>query len=78
MGPVRIEQELLAHGVSRELVSDILDDRGPLWSLIASTVREKKFGSEIPRSFSDIAKQKNFLIYRGFNTQQVGAVFDLD
>jgi SOS response regulatory protein OraA/RecX len=41
-------------------------------------VREKKFGSEVPRAFSEVAKQKNFLIYRGFSSRQVEMVFDLD
>lgn len=78
MGPIRIEQELLAHGVSRELIAAILDDRDPEWISMARAVREKKFGSEIPKTFSDIAKQKNFLIYRGFSSRQVEGVFDVE
>ena len=34
-------------------------------------VRFKKFGNDIPTDYKDIAKQKRFLLSRGFNSENI-------
>lgn len=64
-GPLRIEAELHRHRLDPELVADSLaqfDD----WQQQAARVRERKFGSVLPTSWPEQARQARFLAYRGF------------
>jgi regulatory protein len=70
-GPSRIKQELREKGVSAEEIKLALDASGYDWGELASVARTKKFGSQKPREASDRSKQMRFLLYRGFNNEQI-------
>jgi regulatory protein len=71
-GPVRIVQELQVRGVSDEIVSQALQRiSSQEWQASAVSVRQKKFGSLQVLEFEERVKQSQFLIYRGFTSDQV-------
>lgn len=74
-GPVRIRQELKEKGVDATLIEEYLDNND-CWRNIAKEVREKRFGTTLPKDYKDIAKQMRFLQYRGFSNEQVRHLFD--
>jgi regulatory protein len=80
-GPTRISRDLKLLGLSPELVERGLNE-GPDWVSLARTVRQKKFGREIPEGYAGKAKQARFLQYRGFTGAQIrqalGTDIDLD
>jgi len=80
-GPTRIGRDLKALGLSAELIEQTLSE-GPDWVSLASEVRRKKFGRELPQSYAGKAKQSRFLQYRGFTGAQIrqtlGTDIDLD
>lgn len=80
-GPTRISRDLKALGLNVELVERCLSE-GPDWVSLASQVRRKKFGRELPESYAGKAKQARFLQYRGFTGAQIrqalGTDVDLD
>ncbi len=74
-GPVRILQELQQKGVATELREAYLDTSDGDWKDLAREVREKRFGSELPKLPKDKARQIRFLQYRGFTAEQVHSIF---
>lgn len=72
-GPVRIRAELGERGVAGSLVSRALEETGADWRKLAIETRRRKFGAELPRDFTDKARQMRFLQYRGFDTDQIQA-----
>ncbi|MFK8066695.1 MAG: regulatory protein RecX [Gammaproteobacteria bacterium] len=70
-GPVRILNELQERGVSQALQEEYVDARDPIWREMIKQVREKKFGSAIPKEYAQRAKQSRFLQYRGFTNDQI-------
>ena len=80
-GPSRIGRELKTLGLSPELIERCLSE-GPDWVSLARTVRQKKFGRDLPESYVGKAKQARFLQYRGFTGAQIrqalGTDIDLD
>ena len=80
-GPLRIEAELREMGVPAELIQAALD-AGPDWKIRARDVRMRRFGSEVPETWPQKAKQGRFLQYRGFSSDHIRAAlgpdFDID
>jgi regulatory protein len=74
-GPLRIQQELRQKGVSKELISMLLDASDSQWWDLAREVRARRFGGELPESPREKAKQIRFLQYRGFSSDQIMALF---
>lgn len=74
-GPVRILQDLQQKGVAAELREAYLDASESDWKDLAREVREKRFGSELPKLPKDKARQIRFLQYRGFTAEQVHSLF---
>ncbi len=75
-GPVRIAQELKEKGVGAGAIDDQLDFSSPLWLEEIERVRTKKFGSALPRTPAERAKQARFLQYRGFTHEQIRRVLN--
>jgi regulatory protein len=73
-GPVRIRAELKQKGVADELVRRWLDTNSGEWLKVLERVRQKKFGRQLPKSFTEHAEQARFLAYRGFTTNQIRGV----
>jgi regulatory protein len=80
-GPTRIHRDLKALGLGSELIERCLGE-GPDWVSLARTVRQKKFGRDLPEGYAGKAKQARFLQYRGFTGAQIrqalGTDIDLD
>lgn len=70
-GPSRIKQELREKGVSIEEIKLALDASDYDWGELASSARTKKFGSQKPKEANERSKQMRFLLYRGFNNEQI-------
>jgi len=82
-GPDRITQELREKGINGELIARFvvsdpsLDpslDPGIDWCEIAKEVYLKRFGDNNPLSFEELVKRKKYLLYRGFNHEQIKQV----
>jgi len=74
-GPVRIAMELRARDVEDELIKLGLQNEELDWIELAASVRQKKFGTKIPKDFNDKMKQMQFLQYRGFTSDQIKECF---
>lgn len=74
-GPQRINMELSQRGVESELIAEQLAAMQAGWLALAQRVRQKRFGSKLPSSFAEQAKQMRFLQYRGFTAEQINKVF---
>ncbi len=72
-GPVRVRQELGERGVNDGQIEAVLEDVAEDWFALARQIRNKKFGSELPRDFTEKARQMRFLQYRGFESAQIQA-----
>ena len=72
-GPVRVRQELGERGVNVGQIEAVLEDVAEDWFALARQIRNKKFGSELPRDFTEKARQMRFLQYRGFESAQIQA-----
>jgi regulatory protein len=82
-GPLRIRNELRASGVDAALVEAEIERSERDWSALATEVRRKRFGEELPGDWPERARQSRFLQYRGFTGDQIrsalgGASFDTD
>src|SRR4051812_36154326 len=76
-GPLRIEAELKEFGLASELIQAALDG-GPDWKARARDVRIRRFGADVPETWTDKAKQARFLQYRGFSGDQIRAALGPD
>ncbi len=76
VGPVRIRAELMQAGVTESVIDTALADAEADWVAIAGAAREKRFGPALPEDFPTKAKQMRFLQRRGFDGDQLAAVFD--
>ena len=72
-GPIRIRAELRQQGATDEIIGTALAKSELDWGQIATAVRVRKFGAELPRSVSERAKQTRFLQYRGFSADHIRA-----
>ena len=70
-GVNRIQQDLRQKEVAAEIISRVLDECGVDWFKAAQDCREKRFGLEAPADRKEHARQVRFLLYRGFNYDQV-------
>jgi len=77
-GPARIRKDLADRGVSGAHSEDALAAVESDWRVLASKVREKRFGSEQPRDYKERARQARFLQYRGFSMDQIKSALDLE
>jgi regulatory protein len=80
-GPLRIAADLKVHGLPVELIDAAVGCVAD-WPALASEVRARKFGPEIPDSWAEKGRQARFLQYRGFSSDHIrralGPSFDLD
>lgn len=75
-GPLRIIEELRQRGVDEELIVTQIDSLTEQWLHNISKVRQKRFGTHIPKDFTERAREMRFLQYRGFTTEQIKQVFN--
>lgn len=74
-GPVKILYELRERGVCESTANQALAQAEVDWEGLATTLRERKFGAELPTDFKERARQSRFLAGRGFYTDTIKAVF---
>ena len=77
-GPARIRQELRQRGTNDEIIEATVIDNDTQWFELARSVRQKKFGMDVPQNLKDKLKQQQFLQYRGFSQQHMKFAFSLD
>ena len=70
-GPLRVRQALTQKGVAPELAQQALAEVAVDWFAQAEAVQARRFGSALPASPKERARQIRFLLYRGFNQDQV-------
>jgi regulatory protein len=70
-GPVRVQAELGQKGLPGGLVDQVLDDTEVDWYELASNVKVRKFGSDVPKDYKTKAKQMRFLQQRGFEQSHI-------
>lgn len=76
-GPIRISGDLKSLDLPAEIIQNALDS-GPDWRQSAREVRIRRFGAEIPESWSEKARQGRFLQYRGFSSDHIRAALGPD
>lgn len=78
-GPLHVSSDLLARGLPRQLVTDVIDAQSELWLSAARRAKQKRFGSGPPRDPATQAKWIRFLQTRGFTQPQIRhALHDAD
>jgi regulatory protein len=76
IGPARIRAELAAVAIDDAMIETALADAEVDWVALARAARAKRFGPSLPDDFPTKAKQMRFLQQRGFDAEQLRAVFD--
>jgi regulatory protein len=74
-GPQRIRMELRERGIDDGMLQAYLDERDSYWQKQARVVQLKKFGTELPESAKDKARQIRFLQHRGFSSNHINRLF---
>lgn len=72
-GPARIRQDLQYARVDSEWIEAVLDEQSDHWFQYAKDVWVKKYQNHTNDSLT--AKQKQFLLYRGFDMDTIRALF---
>lgn len=70
-GPVKIRTELRGRGIAGPIVDSAIERADHDWYAAACSVREKKFGAELPADFNEKARQMRFLQSRGFDSDHI-------
>lgn len=73
-GPIKIEQELHQRGIAKDVINTSLYSGSIDWQALASEVRVKKFGEDIPGDYQNKAKQSRFLYSRGFGSEVINQI----
>ncbi len=71
-GPLRIESELEASGVTDGLIREALTAAAADWKMLAVEVQARKFG-QVPLTAPEWQKQFRYLAGRGFEAEQIYA-----
>lgn len=77
-GPQRIRAELAQRGIADSAADEVLSSADVDWRATIRAVRRKRFGPDLPRDYTERARQARFLQYRGFDNEQIRAALELD
>ncbi len=77
-GPVRIRIDLAQRGMAETVIDTAIEQSDADWRGLAREVRHRKFSAALPPDFKAKAKQMQFLLYRGFEQDQVQAAFSAE
>lgn len=72
----RISLELQQRGVSTSIIDAVWSNNDTDWYQLARAVLVKKYGGKPCSDFKEQAKRRQFLHYRGFNSDQISACFN--
>jgi regulatory protein len=73
-GPLRIRHDLRQKGIDGEHIGRALEFAAGDWLALLRRVRQRKFGSGLPRNPLERARQARFLQARGFTLEQIRRV----
>lgn len=76
-GPLRLRDELGGKQIEQNIIDAALHNAEVDWFELAAGVRSKRFGTKLPATFPDKAKQMRFLQQRGFAGEQIQAAFTI-
>lgn len=74
-GPHKIRAELRGRGIDDHLIDAGLRAHTGDWPDLARSVRERKYGADVPADYRERTRQMRFLQQRGFSTEQINAAF---
>ncbi len=74
-GPLRIQKELEAEGLDKEMIEDQLKITDNVWFAEANRAWQKRFRGKVPLDLKERGKQFRFMQYRGFTLEQIEAIF---
>ena len=77
-GPQRIRAELARRGIATAEANEGLGAADVDWLATIRAVRAKRFGPELPRDYTERARQARFLQYRGFDGAQIRAALEFE
>lgn len=75
-GPVFVSRYLREKGVKAQIIESALDFSDTAWQKALLDTAVKKFGQAAPADLKQKARQVNFLLRRGFSSQQVRDYFN--
>lgn len=75
VGPIRLLQELRERGIDESFAESLIDSLDIDWMDTLNSVRQKKFGSTLPRDYKGQVKESRFLQYRGFTSEQIRQLY---
>ncbi len=70
-GPVKIRAELRQQGLADDQIRQALDQSAADWDRLAAEVRRKRFGTAVPATLAERARQSRFLESRGFTAEHI-------
>lgn len=70
-GPMFVRRTLEQQDIFFSSIEQYIHEERFDWFELALQVRQKRFGQQIPVDFNEIQKQKRFLMYRGFEEEQI-------
>lgn len=70
-GKIKIINELKLRGVESALINISMQKSGVDWFVLASQIRERKFGETLPMDYKLKSKQMRFLLGRGFDSEMI-------
>lgn len=77
-GPLHITAALRERGIAKDMIAQHVHHNDPVWREHAAAARRKRFGSQLPASMAERARQTRFLAARGFTHEQIGKVLQDD
>ncbi|MBT0722635.1 regulatory protein RecX [Tatumella sp. TA1] len=75
-GPQRVSQDLQRKGIASSLIVDAMRDSEVDWQQCAREVAEKKAGRRWPTTYPEKVKLQRYLYSRGFQGEDIRAVFE--
>ncbi|MBM6552111.1 regulatory protein RecX [Marinomonas ostreistagni] len=78
LGRQRIQNELRQKGISDEMARIALDQLEVDWFELALELKQRKFGENVEKDFKAKGKQTRYLVYRGFNFDEVRYAIEFD
>ena len=72
---MRLRQELRERGIIDELIDNCINSLDIDWMDTLTSVREKKFGTNLPTDYKGQIKESRFLQYRGFTSEQIRQLY---
>ena len=74
-GPLRIRDELVHLGLSRQAVEQYFAEQVIDWSAQLRAVWQRKFACRLPQDQRERGKQARFLAYRGFSAEMISQLW---